>query len=1075
MEKWQQTEKHPQLVHKAFEAQATHRPESIALSFADKTMTYAELNRRANQLAHHLQSFGVGPETRVALCVERSFEMVVALLAILKAGGAYVPCDPTFPKDSLTFILADSGATLLLTQQVLLETLPEFAIKVVCLDTEWEVVESQSEENPESGVTVENLAYVTYTSGSSGRPKGAEIPHRSLMGFMVDVDYVQFDSDQIALQHSSILWDALTLELWPALVHGGRCVLFSGRAASPAELGAVIKREGVSVLWLTSSLFNALMETDTGAEQLSGVQQLMLGGEPLSVRHVKLGLRQLSQTTLINGYGPSECTVFACCCVIPPELDEGLQTVPIGKPIGDRKIYVLDAHMKRVPIGVTGEMYIGGPSLARGYVNQPKLTAEKFVPNPLNDRPGERLYKTGDLVRYLPDGKLDFVGRIDSQIKLRGFRIEPEEIEKALGTHPAIREAVVLMREYAPGKKRLETHLVVDLDLSPSINDLRHYLKEKLPEYMIPAAFFFVEALPLNQNGKVDRQALIASREISGNDDSSYAPPRNATEQLLTEIWSQVLGVERIGIHDNFFELGGDSIITIQIVARANEHGIHLTTKQLFHHQTISELAEVAGTKSRAAAEQGVVHGPVQLSPIQQWFFEKEVEDPHHWNQAIMLETTQALQPQLIKAAVDELLRHHDMLRACFRRDVNGWEQTITEDHWQAYARIDLAKLETDERVVVLEAATTSIQTTLNLGTGPLIRVVEIVLAENERRLLLIVHHLVVDAVSLRILLEDLITGYQQLLSGQPISLPAKTTSFPYWSAQLAAYAQSAAGFKELSYWTSEDRAGVERLAVDGAGANTVGSARSVSVTLNAEETKLLLRDVPKVYRTKITEVLMAALVLALKQWRGFDRILVNLEGHGREDLFEEVDLTRTVGWMTSIYPVVLEVRNGLGTEEVVRSVKEQLRRIPNHGIGFGILKYLSNDAKIREKFRGFPEPELSFNYLGQMDQIFGAELSKLAQEPSGRCQSERAQRDHLIDVSAQIIQGELKLHWIYSENKHKESTITELAGHYIRELRRIISLCAKGRLMYSPSDFPQAELSEAELQNLLIEIGQPV
>ena len=445
-------------VHRIFEAEVSKNPEAVALICEDAQLSYRELNERANQLAHYLQARGVGPDALIGICVERSLEMVVGLLGILKAGGAYVPLDPTVPRERLAYMLEDSKVSVLLTQQRLVEGLPEHQASIFMLDADWGMLAHECKENPVSPVTVEHLAYVTYTSGSTGVPKGSEIPHRSMVGFMFGVDYVQFDAAQTLLQYSSISWDALTLELWPALLHGARCVLYAGDTFEFNDLTAAIHKHGVSTLWLTSSLFNAAV--DSTPQLLSGIKQLMIGGEAVSPPHVARALELYPALRIVNGYGPSECTVFACCYVIPSSVGQSSHSIPIGRPIGDRKVMLLDSALKRVPIGVPGEICIAGASLARGYLNQPELTAVKFAPHPFSKEPGARLFRTGDLARYLPDGQLEFVGRADHQVKLRGFRIELGEIEAVLREHPAVDKTVVIAREDEPGNKRLVAYVV---------------------------------------------------------------------------------------------------------------------------------------------------------------------------------------------------------------------------------------------------------------------------------------------------------------------------------------------------------------------------------------------------------------------------------------------------------------------------------------------------------------------------------------------------------------------------------------------------------------------------------------
>ncbi|MBW4629698.1 MAG: amino acid adenylation domain-containing protein [Brasilonema octagenarum HA4186-MV1] len=580
---------HYKCIHNLFEEQVEKTPNAVAVVYEKQNLTYRELNNRANQLAHYLQALGVKPEVRVGICVERSLLMVVGILAILKAGGAYVPLDPAYPSERLEFMLKDVQASILLTQTHLCEQLlPIHNQTVVNLDSDWEIIAQYKEDNLSNEVNPENLAYIIYTSGSTGTPKGTEVPHRSILGFMFGVDYIHLDAQQIWLQHSSISWDALTLELWPPLLYGGRCILYPGKIPTPVGLSQIIQAQKVNILWLTSAFFNLII--DTIPQGLSGVKQLLIGGESVSVPHVRRALELLPETQIINAYGPSECTVFTCCYPIPKQLAENVHSIPIGKPIGDRTVYLLDRDLHRVPIGVPGEVYVGGVSVARGYLNQPTLTHEKFIPNPFIE--GDTLYKTGDLVRRLPDGNLEFLGRIDTQVKIRGFRIELEEIEAVLNQHSDIKQVVAIVREDEPGNKYLVAYLLTT-DNPPTASTLRNFLKEKLPDYMIPAAFVFLEEFPLTPNGKINRRALPAPDASQRNLEVDFVAPRTPTEQELATIWAEVLKLKQVGIHDNFFELGGHSLLATQVISRLREaFCLDFPLRYLFENPTIAELAQ---------------------------------------------------------------------------------------------------------------------------------------------------------------------------------------------------------------------------------------------------------------------------------------------------------------------------------------------------------------------------------------------------------------------------------------------------------------------------------------------------
>ena len=608
---WNATRReYPELcVHQLFEIQAERTPEATALVLEGWRLSYRELNQRANRLARHLRALGIGPEATVGICLERSPEAIVGLLGILKAGGAYVPLDPTYPRERLSFMVEDAGARVVLTITRWLDKLPRDGTTAVCLDKLPESVAPEELENIAAGVRPDNLAYVIYTSGSTGVPKGVEICHRGIVRLLVGVDYVQLTNQEVFLQLAPLSFDASTFEIWGALLHGATLVLFPGRVPAAQDLGDVLRRQKVTTLWLTSSLFNAVIDEAPAA--LSSVRQLLVGGEALSAAHIRCALSALPETQLVNGYGPTESTTFACCYSIPRRLEEAASSIPIGRPISNTQVYILDRQLELVPIGVVGELHIGGDGLARGYLNRPDLTCEKFIANPFTDRLGDRLYKTGDLARYLPDGNIEFIGRLDDQIKIRGYRIEPGEIEAALTQHPAVKAAAVIARQIQPTEKSLVAYAVPKEGQALTAQGLQTFLRQKLPQYMMPARFMFVVSLPLTPNGKVDRQALPAPEAVELASHPKFVVPRDGVESKLLEIWQTVLGNQPISIADNFFDLGGHSLLASKLLVRIEKtFGQKLSIAALFQAPTIEQLAAVLRNESR------LTRSP-QVTPIQ--------------------------------------------------------------------------------------------------------------------------------------------------------------------------------------------------------------------------------------------------------------------------------------------------------------------------------------------------------------------------------------------------------------------------------------------------------------------------
>ncbi|MBI5032798.1 MAG: amino acid adenylation domain-containing protein [Chloroflexi bacterium] len=1086
-------------VHQLFQAQVERAPDAIAAVFRDEQLSYHALNQRANQLARYLQKCGVTTETLVGICMERSVEMLVGLLGILKAGGAYVPLDPNYPRERLEFMLDDSRAPLLLTQTHLASRFTrQIPCKIICLDVESERISQESNGNVESGVTPENLAFVIYTSGSTGKPKGVEVLHRGVVNHnWAVVQQFRLEPRDRVLQFSTINFDAAAEEIFPTLQSGATLVLRPEGLLTGEELIRLIEKENLTVLDLPTAYWHEwVYELSLSPRPLpASLRLVVVGGEKVMASRLALWQKfAVKDITWMNTYGPTEGTIIATSYT--PAFDEPVGEVPIGRPIANTQAYVLDSHLQPTPISVPGELCIGGVGVARGYLNRPELTAEKFISVDsgrwtVNTQPSTRLYKTGDLARYRPDGNLEFMGRADNQVKLRGFRIELGEIETALTQHPAIRQAIVMLREDEPNVKRLVAYVVLTADreqptpnksikVSSIIGDLGEFLKERLPDYMIPSAFVALDALPVMPNGKVDRRALPVPEMTHSESQAADLAPRNRVEEILADIWARVLGVKQVGIHDNFFELGGDSILSIQVVARANQAGLRLTPKQLFQAPTVAGLAAIASTVESIAkhCEQGIVTGAQLLTPIQRWFLEQNFVELHHWNQSVMLTVRETLNHQWLEAAIQQLLVHHDALRLRFTLDEAGWQATYADpDTAIPFEWIDLAGLNETEQQRRIEAQAALCQAMLNLQAGPLVRVTYFHMGAGRDRLLFVSHHLVVDTVSWRILLEDLLTVYEQLAQAQPVQLPPKTTSFQYWSQKLTEYAQSNAVRDELNYWTSMfgDRdIRLPRDYADNAQANTEASARMVAESLCEEETRALLQEIPTAFGAEINDALLTALAQTFSRWAGARSLLVELEGHGREDLFDEVDVSRTVGWFTTVFPVRLEFSSrGLG--EALKAIKEQLRTIPKHGIGYGLLRYLKQD-ETKERLATALQTQVSFNYLGQLDQALPESAPfGLAHEPIGLEHSPRNRRAHLIEISASITSGQLRMEWTYSKRAHRRETIERLASDFIETLRSLIALCRSLETgVYTPSDFGDVQLSQAEI-DALIEETSPV
>ncbi|SYX91578.1 Linear gramicidin synthase subunit C [Pseudomonas reidholzensis] len=1060
-------------IHQLIEAQVAAAPDAPALVFAEQTLSYGELNRRANQLAHKLAELGVGPDVLVGIAMERSLEMVVGLLGILKAGGAYVPLDPEYPQDRLAYMFEDSGITLLLTQAHLRDALP-IPAGIHCLELDEQNLASYSEANPGIEISPQNLAYVIYTSGSTGKPKGTLLPHHNVVRlFAATQDWFHFDASDIWTVFHSYAFDFSVWELFGALVYGGKAVMVPKDVARSSEdFHALLIREQVTVLNQTPSAFRHLVpiacEGARDGNRLA-LRHVIFGGEALDVGSLKPWFEVFGdeQPRLINMYGITETTVHVTYRPITLEdLHKGASS-PIGEVIPDLSWYLLDGALNPIVPGTHGELAIGQAGLARGYHGRPGLTAERFVPNPF-DANGGRLYRSGDLARYGGDGVIEYLGRIDHQVKIRGFRIELGEIEARLQEQAGVRQGVVLALD-GPGGKQLvgyvvpaDTSIIASSEAQAREREaLRSALKTTLPDYMVPAHLLFLPGLPLTGNGKLDRKALPQPDASLLQGD--YVAPQTELEQQIAAIWADVLKLDRIGLSDNFFELGGDSIVSLQVVGRARQAGIQFTPKELFQHQTVQGLATVARRTLGSSVDQGLVSGVMPLTPIQQWFLETDIPERAHWNQSIVLKPNEPLIAEFLHQALRALVAHHDALRLSFDLKDGLWKaEFLPEVQGEILWSRDCS--DTDAFSQIADEA----QRSLDLTQGTLIRAVLGSFPDGSQRLLLVVHHLVVDGVSWRLLLEDLQQAYQALRNQQPVGLPAKSSAYKAWAEHLQTYAASSGLQSELNYWKAELEGASDALpCANEQGGNQQQHAASVSTRLDRETTRKLLQEAPVAYRTQINDLLLTGLARVIGRWTGRSDVLIRLEGHGREDLFDDIDLSRTVGWFTSMYPVRLSPQQGLANS--IKTVKEQLRAIPNKGLGYGLLRYLGN-AHARGTLMALPQGEIVFNYLGQFDGSFDeqAGLFAPAKEAGGATKHRDAPLDSQVSLNGQVYGGELKLGWTFSALRYDVAVMQRLADDYAKELEALIAHCCEPQNRgVTPSDFPLARLSQEQLESL--------
>ena len=1437
---------HEGSVYRLFESVVRERPDAIAVAGDSRSLSYAALNARANRLAVRLREVCPAlcqPGAMVGICMERSVELLVAMLAVLKTGSAYVPLDPANPSQRLNAILDEAAVPLALTSERHRLKIASGPREVFALDSDdgWDADEDPG--NLSTEISGACLAYMMCTSGSTGSPKGVCIPHRGIIRLVRNTDYVEIGDRDVFLHLSAPSFDASTFEVWGALLNGCKVAVLGSGTPSLEEIETAIRVHNATILWLTSGLFHLMVDERIAA--LQPIRQLLAGGDALSVAHVRRLFAEHPSIILINGYGPTESTTFACCHRMSRSPEYGA-SVAIGRPISNTRVYIVDPAFRPVPIAVPGELLLAGDGLAYGYHGRPDITAERFIPNPFAGTDGERLYRTGDKARWLPDGTIEFLGRLDEQVKLRGFRIEPGEIVCVLNEHPEVKESVVVARDDKPGGKRLvayvvprsncatgdldalqrehvaswealyeetyetaaqvedptfnvtgwnstytgqpipagemrewvdatvdriralsprrvieigcgtglllfrlapdcekylgtdfsepalrqvaaaarqrselrhvelrraaadelcaieerdcdtvvinsvvqyfpsieylrrvllgvigkvrpggsvfvgdvrvlplllayhasvevanasatlsaaqlaervmqrinqEQELAVDpafflalqreeprissvriepkrgrarneltcfrcdvtlsIDVSvkncaaiswhdwsqrvwdidaihyelevrraafwglrgilnariedesrvvpwllarpadetvrslsemlrgsrgqgidpdalcslasglgfraeiaysladpfsfdavflpreravnmrffadePSLKPWHHYgnnplqnkltgtlvqrlrdlLTQRLPEYMVPSAIVLLDRLPLTANGKVDRRALpAADRNAAGE---RYIAPRTRIEQILARIWSETLGVDRVGVRDNFFELGGDSILSIQVASRGAEVGLQLSTRLIFQHQTITELA----TALRDApgfdtpAEEGRPSGEVPLSPIQRWFFDLELEQPEHFNLAAFFKSRSDLDPARLRDALLRVAEHHDSLRLRYERTAQGWRQFYCDGSFL----VDFEVVEGWDSKRLAEHAA-QFQTGFDLARGPLFRAVLFLAKDGgEGRLLLVMHHLIADGVSWRILIEDLVAAYGDVAA----PLPQKSNSFLSWSNEVQRVAESGLLESECTYWRRQVERPVALIPLDVPADAPPGRLESLSRALAPEDTHRLLREMPAQYDARIMELLISALAVALARWSGQRETRIDLEGHGREEIVE-CNISRTIGWFTGLFPFTVSISAGTAPEAFAE-VQSQLRAVPNHGVGYGILRYLCPDRMLGGALAPEIRSEVSFNYLGQLDQATAvASVLSLSGDSVGQTCSPHAKPRYRLEICGRVIDGMFEFEFAFREGWHRRETIERFADHFVAELRSLLeSDCAR-------------------------------
>ncbi len=1062
-------------IHHFFEKYAKATPEATALKFLDQSYSYKELDEKASYIAKGLVAAGVGSNIPVGICAERSMEMIVGVLAILKAGGVYLPIDPEYPSERITFMLEQAEVPFVLTQVDQTENFLDNNTEILTFQELYDAVYDDStlvitEENKPS-----DLAYIIYTSGSVGKPKAVAVSHENIVHSTSARFSYYDDQPKSFLLLSSFAFDSSMVGIFWTLCSGGTLVIAEKKVEqNMQDLSSLFSKYQTTHTLLLPSLYALLLEQGVKKE-LASLNTVIVAGEECTSRLCSHHFERLPAVKLYNEYGPTEASVWCTAHRITKEDVES--PVPIGRPIPNMEIFILDKNMSLVPIGVVGELYVGGVGVTKGYLNRPDLTEERFLNHPFNNGSKNKVYKTGDLAVYRPDGLIDFLGRVDHQVKIRGHRIELAEIQKTMLLHPAIDDVVVMLLKQKQDQgyttKRIGAYYTINKDLESK--ELKGFIKSRLPAYMLPAAFFQLPKFPKLPNGKLDVKALNQFQENEITSADSFVEARTDLERDLTNIWEEVLNVKPIGIYDNFFEIGGDSILSIQINGRARKKGIHISPNLLFENQTIASLSSAITLNEenllQEKKEKEYLSAVPVLTPIQHWYFETHRNAPAHWNLGLRFQPSTSISTDLLKIAIQKLIERHDALRMAFNVDENGiWKPMLLDVQGEnVFSIIEISvKGEKDANNII----TSHIQKqseSFALSEGNLFQCVYFK-CENELKdqILLLAHHLVLDNVSWSIITQDLETLLDQLSKKEKPKLTPSTIPYSLWSNKLVSIANSGKLTVDYNYWKKTAACSTDEFPTDFEKSMPVleKSINYSTFRLEADYTELLLQKVPKHKSIRINELLLCGMMMALKDWNNIKRLRVEMEGHGRESLFDDSTFFSSVGWFTAIFPVLLELNESLEVEDNLKQIKEQVRNVPNKGITYGMLRYLSESEEVRMDLSC--TTSVLFNYLGVENESGkrilgkGKTVVEEARSPSG-------ERYHCLELNIKVQDMILEVSCAYSKSLYHQNTIDSFMDEYQKNLIKLIDHCISSeKQSYTPSDFPEADISQGDLDALL-------
>lgn len=1024
----------PKTIADIFEEMVKQYPDKTAIIDKDTTITYKELNEKANQLAAYLRKLGIKEETIVAVMLDKSIEAFLALLGISKAGGTYLPLDLTYPKDRIAYILEDSKAAYVIVDETNTESY-EQAKRISIKDAS---ILAETKENLGLEYSYRNLAYIIYTSGTTGKPKGVMVEHTGIQNlkeyFMSEYKVTK---DDVVLQFANLVFDASIWEFVMGLLTGATlCIVTKDVILNAAEFMRTLEKHRVTVATLPPQYWTMIQDKSPA------LRVLITAGAEANANM----LQDLNEvTTYYNAYGPTETTV--CATDWRFERSRTIPSpIPIGKPIANMQVYIMNQN-NLCGIGRVGELCIAGVGVARGYLNRETLTKEKFTANPFGDG---NMYRTGDYASWTKDGNIRFHGRIDTQVKIHGYRIEMGEIEKAVLSLELVKDAVVAAKTDDKGEKSLVCYLITEDSLT--VNEIRDELFRKLPNYMVPSSFYKVSSIPLNVNGKVDLEKIeqLGEKMIL---ECEYVEAENSTEKTLADIWCECLNIETISMTENYFEIGGDSIICMQIIAKAAEKGLKIELKSFYDDKCIREMAKHVQMLDSSSDEQGEITGEISLTPIQQWFMRQQYEQEAYWNQSVMLEVKE-LQITTLNKALNEVRKQHDLLRAQFIKVNNSWKLNILPYEEKELVQVAKVTGKSEE-----EHAIMALQQSINIDGGDAFRAL-VLEAEGGMRLVLSAHHLICDAVSYRYLIEDLFHFYNELIHSQEISYPMKSNSFLHWEKELSGYVQADNTYSRIKWWKQQKLNQLCKLPKDyEEGSNLEQDAVTLIHNFSKEETESLQKDVPKNYNISTKELLTACLSIVLKDW---DQQVhpIYMESYGRDILTEVVNISRTVGWFTQVYPFLMEINDELSFGDILKKCKDALAEVEQHKTEYLLLADHDMQSMLE-----LERNSILFNYLGQLDNVVDENSDfKIL---NGRQLFPRGGKNHrpfLIDITAYISDGQLYLELCYSRKIYKESTVNDLLTKMKCKITEAIRYCIEtDESGLSASDFSDVDMEDLD------------